>query len=92
MNSITPVIPGCESDEMTYAADQPEYNPLTVLRTERGVMSRWRLTDVERAWIADGNDLFIVQLNFDHALQPICPFMGTDKQAFQTLIELTTED
>jgi hypothetical protein len=90
MDSVSPVIPGNEEHEVTYAKDQSGYRPLTVLRTEKCVMSRWRLTDEERKHIADGGDLFICQLNFGGLLQPILPVAEAEGRALAVLIELGT--
>lgn len=74
--------------EATYGKDQPEYTPLPVLRTERAVLSRWRLSDDEKAHIANGGDLFICVLNFGQSLQPICPIASTPDRAVEIMVEL----
>ncbi len=57
---------------MVYAKDQPEYIPLPAVYVEnansRTVVSRWRLTDQERAEIAAGADVvlqLLIPLNSD---------------------------
>lgn len=90
MESVRPVVEHYEQFEVTYAKDQPEYAPLTVLRLENGVMSRWRLTDAERKHVADGGDLMICQLHFGGPLQPILPLAEKPEDAMKTLVELTT--
>jgi len=64
---------------VTYAKDQPEYRPLPVARLDGSagrVISRWTLTAEEREAIAKGEDLYIEQLTFGQALQPILPTIG----------------
>lgn len=64
---------------ITYAADQPEYRPLPVVRLtgkEGRVISRWTLTPEERARIAAGEDLYIEMLTFHQPLQPVLPTVG----------------
>lgn len=68
------------------AKDQPQYQPLPLIQLEGSegrCISRWRLTDDERAAIAAGADLFIEQLTFNPGLrdpnrlyQPILPVVG----------------
>mgnify|MGYP001567924825 CR=1 FL=1 len=58
-------------DEIVFAKNQPEYLPLPVLRTKDGVvLSRWRLTDAERAAVADGADILLTVMTFNAPLQP----------------------
>lgn len=67
---VTPVVAGLEPYEIVYAKDQPEYAPLAVLRSPQGVtLSRWVLTDDERAAIAAGADLYLSVHTFFHPLQ-----------------------
>jgi hypothetical protein len=64
---------------VVFAEDQPQYRPLpTVLLAgnEGRVISRWALTDEERAAIANGEDLYIELLTFAGPLQPILPSVG----------------
>lgn len=68
-----------EHTVVTFAKDQPEYRQLpAVIFTgpERRVISRWTLTPDERAKIAAGEDLYVEQLTFGSALQPILPTVG----------------
>lgn len=56
----SPVVPGLEPYELTYAKDQPQSAPLRVLRNPEGiVLSRWALSDEERRLIAEGADLYL---------------------------------
>jgi hypothetical protein len=61
-----------EGQQVTYAANQPEYNPLPAWKRPGGeVISRWRLTWRERLAVLFGRDLYVTVLTFDHPLQPI---------------------
>jgi len=76
-----PVVEGAEELEVVYAADQPQYNPLRVLRTntaEGAVLSRWTLTDVQRDMVAGGGDIYLELLTFGAPLQPIRMAVGRD--------------
>lgn len=86
MEAIAPVLPGGEC-EVTYAKDQPEYIPLPVFRTQRAVLSRWRLTEQERQHLAGGGDLFICMMNFGGPLQPVMPIAADPDTALQTMLE-----
>lgn len=71
--SISPVVPGLEPYEIRFGAGQPEYNELPALRGGAplyNVLSRWKLTDEERAQIASGSDIYLSQLTFGRPYQP----------------------
>jgi hypothetical protein len=85
MQPITPVFSG--DCECVYAADQPEYTPLPVFRTEKSVVSRWKLSDAERRHIAAGGDLFIMMVNRGGALLPILPIAADPDTALQFMLE-----
>jgi hypothetical protein len=87
MEPVSPVVPGTEQFEVTYAKDQPEYIPLPVLRTNGALLTRWRLTDEERKHIAEGGDLFVCVLHFGGALQPLKPIADTPENAMRIMIE-----
>lgn len=71
-NPASPVVPGLESHEVTYAKEQPEYLPLPSLRSPAGkVMTRWEFTPEERELIADGADLYLTLWTFNQPLQPV---------------------
>ncbi len=73
MNATSPVLSiELQPEEIVYAKDQPEYKPLPVLRSPSGiVLSRWRLTDAERAAIANGADVLLSVWTFNNPLQPL---------------------
>jgi hypothetical protein len=87
MEAVSPVVPGNEEFEVVYAKDQPEYQPLPVLRTEKALLSRWRLSEAERAHIAAGGDLFVCVLHFGGTLQPMMPIADTPERAMQIMVE-----
>ena len=88
MNPVSPVIPGHENFETVFAKDQPEYLPLPTIQTDKAVLSRWSLTPEEREYIAQGGDLFIIQLNYAQALQPVLPIANNSREALRILIEV----
>ena len=60
------------------AEHQEEYLPLPSIRTPDGrVVTRWELTDAERAAIVRGEDLFLTVLAHG-ALQPVRLSVGLD--------------
>ena len=75
MNIIEPsksaIFPDLEGCEVTYAKDQPEYNPLRTLTDGTTVISRWSPTPEQRAAIMAGEDLFLELVTFGGPLQPI---------------------
>jgi hypothetical protein len=87
LNAISPVIPGSEEFEVVYAKDQPEYNALPVLRTDKTLVSRWKFSEEEREMIANGADLFICVMHFGQPLQPILPILGEDN-AIRAMVEI----
>lgn len=88
MEPVQPVVPGNEEFEVVYAKNDPGYLPLPVLRTEHAMLSRWRLTDEERAYIAAGGDLFICVLHFGDKLQPIMPIAKSAEEAVKIMVEV----
>lgn len=92
MEPISPVIPNQDTRLETIVAEhQIAYNPLPVFCTKYSSMSRWRLTDDERKYIADGGDLFIAQLNGIDALQPILPIAMDADAALHELLACEAE-
>jgi len=71
--------------EVVFAKDQPEYNPLPVIRSRDGVLlSRWKLTDEERAAIAEGADILLSNWTFNQPLQPVRLEVGfTDRSQLE---------
>jgi len=78
MQPTSPVLtPEFQDLEIIYAKNQPEYVPLPVLKRSDGVvLSRWKLTDQERAAIASGADIFLFNWTFNQPLQPVAIEVG----------------
>jgi|HubBroStandDraft_5_1064220.scaffolds.fasta_scaffold1526715_1 hypothetical protein len=90
MECMKPVIEGNEEFELIATDSTNVYDPLPVLEVDGAVMSRWTFTDEERKYIAEGGDLFICQLHFGHAIQPIMPLAKKPEEALKTFIEMAT--
>jgi hypothetical protein len=60
-------------ESVTYGAGQRHYLPLPAAKfPENGqVVTRWQLSDEERAAIAAGGDVWLSILTFDRPLQPV---------------------
>lgn len=59
---------------VTFAEDQPEYQPLPAFRDGAGVVvTCWRLTFVERIMILFRGRFYLLQMTFNHPLQPLMP-------------------
>ena len=69
---------------VTYAKDQPQskdqprYRPLPTVRFDHDgrILTRWRLSDIERRQVAAGLDLYIQVATFGDPLQPLLPTIG----------------
>lgn len=73
MEPISPVIVGLEPYELALGADQSQYAPLPVLRgaaPQFPVMSRWTLSPVERALVAEGADVYLTLWTFGMPYPP----------------------
>ena len=73
MRSVSPDVGGTE---IQIATDQHEYMELTgtILRWPAGmvgVLTRWKLSEIERAQLVDGEDLYLTVLTFGQPLQPL---------------------
>jgi hypothetical protein len=69
-----PVVDGLESQEVVYAANQPQYIPLRTLCANGqmgAVLSRWTLSKEQREAVAAGADIFLELSTFHEPLQPI---------------------
>lgn len=56
---------------VVYAKDQPEYEPLPAFRNDTESISLWEPTPEEREAIANGANIWVRQMNFSKPLQPI---------------------
>ncbi len=72
MQPVSPVLgPEFQGREITFAKNQPQFIPIPVHRNRMGVLlSRWRLTDDERAAIAAGADIFLSSFTRNESLLP----------------------
>lgn len=87
MEAVTPVVTGYEEFEVVYAKNQPEYNPLPVLRTDKILVTRWKLTEEERKHIAEGGDLFVAVMHFGQLLQPVKPIAAPEDEVMRFFVE-----
>lgn len=74
MKPASPVIPGADLPEIAYGAGQQQYDPLPAVRLdgpEREIVTRWELTDEDRAAIAAGGSVYLHIYTFGLALQPV---------------------
>ncbi len=82
MSPIEPIVPGFDLPVVRYAANQPEYITLPVVKNKQGeVTSRWRLNWCERLRILLTGDLWVSIMTFNQPLQPfkldtVCPLFG----------------
>jgi hypothetical protein len=72
MRPVSPVIPGIELPEVTYAEGQPEYQPLPAHRSPDGtVLTRWKLSFRERLSVLFRGDLYLFVSTYNKPLQPL---------------------
>ena len=68
-------------EEITVAEDQLQYLPITVNRFTQAdgsviILTRWQPTPDERQRIANGEDLYVGQLNFGGGMTPMMVNVG----------------
>lgn len=78
---LTPVPPLTGHPETVVGEDQPRYRPLTVALFEMRageitILTRWTLTPAQRAQIAEGEDIYVTQLNFGESMTPMAVLCG----------------
>lgn len=78
---MRPVSPRVGFPEVMVAEDQPEYFPLAaaLIRYEDGTrahLTRWTFSDEDRAKIAAGEDLYLVQLTAGGPMTPVSLEVG----------------
>jgi hypothetical protein len=88
MKPVSPVLPGAGELEQVFAASDgsDRYARLPTFRTDKAVISRWRLSEDERRYIADGGDLFVCILNFGEPIWPIMPIAAPPEKALEALL------
>ena len=82
MNAVAIQIPGHEANEIVVAREQDQYVPLPALpitlevgfapiEIVKGLLTRWRPTDEERAALANGADIWLETMTFGEPMQPV---------------------
>lgn len=72
MKPVSPVIPGMDVDEVVYAAEQPEYQPLPAFKCLNGkILTRWEMSDQERKLVAEQGYVYLAVDTFNAPLQPV---------------------
>lgn len=72
MKPVSPVIPGVDVDEVVYAADQPEYQPLPAFKCVNGkILTRWELNDEEKQLVCEQGYIYLAVNTFNQPLQPV---------------------
>lgn len=74
-----------KGQNVIFAKDQPEYNPLPALRMADGeVFTCWALSDEELVNIITNKCIYIKQLTFNDPLQPILPMVQLGDDVYFT--------
>lgn len=74
---IHPALVPAGSRPVLKAKDQPQYPTLPSIHTPSGVvLTRWTLTDAERAAVLRGEDVYIGVCTFNQPLQPLMVSVG----------------
>lgn len=74
MKPVAPVIPGADLAHIIFGAAQPDYIPLPAIRvdgSEGEVITRWELSDEDRARLAAGGSVYLRIWTFGLSLQPV---------------------
>lgn len=59
-------------DEVVYAADQPEYQPLPAFKCVNGkILTRWELDENEKRLVAEQGYVYLAVNTFNQPLQPV---------------------
>ena len=75
-----------KGQNVIFAKDQPEYLPLPALKMPDGeVYTCWELTDEEIADVVSNRCIYLKQLTFNQALQPILPLVNLEDGLSLTL-------
>jgi hypothetical protein len=68
---------------ITYAKDQPEYQPLPCVKLPNGdIATRWELTEAERDAIWNSKEFYLVMSTFNRPLTPVLPMADKPRVAF----------
>lgn len=72
MQPLSPVVPSAANDEVVYAKDQPEYQPLPCLRMQDGtILTRWSLDEDEKRRVLEQGYVYLAVSTFNQPLQPL---------------------
>lgn len=72
MSPVSPVIPETVLEEVVYAENQPEYQPLPSLRATDGtILTRWKLTEEEKQQVLSQGYIYLLVMTFNQPLQPL---------------------
>lgn len=72
MSPVSPVIPETKLDEVVYAENQPEYQPLPSIRAADGtILTRWKLTEEEKRQVLSQGYVYLLVMTFNQPLQPL---------------------
>lgn len=72
MIPVSPVVPGFEVHESTFAEHQPQYNNLPAIRCDDGqIFTRWRLSLKERIRVLLFGDIYLSVHTYNRPLQPL---------------------
>ena len=90
---MKPIAPNTGAPEVTFASDQPQYIPVVIGIYEReigkGLLTRWTFTDEERQAIANGEDIYVMQLNFNTPMTPMKVTVGPQEFEYKSPTDLT---
>ena len=79
---MKPVAPRTGAPEMAFAADGSAI-PFSIAVYDYGIatglLTRWRLTPEERAMIAAGQDIYVMQLNYGEPMAPLKVTVGASE-------------
>jgi hypothetical protein len=72
MKPVSPVIPGSDIDEVVYAAEQAEYQPLPAFKCLDGrILTRWEMSEAEKKLVCEQGYIYLAVSTFNEPLQPV---------------------
>lgn len=72
MKPASPVIPGVDLEEVVYANDQPQYQPLPCFKCLDGkILTRWTLSEEEKRLVLEQGYIYLAVSTFNEPLQPV---------------------
>lgn len=77
-----------EGQNVVYAKDQPEYNPLPAHRDSDGTVTTcWELTPEELEEVYKTGKIWLSQMTFNRPLQPVNMFINVEFLDLQEIIK-----